>query len=97
MWVPVPDVQVGSPSPACSKVDDSGKDLATDDLYRFDPVHLRDHPQHRLNPHRGQPAQLPDQLTHLGAIFPHVEGKHTRLLNRVVIPTLGLTMLAQDL
>src|SRR5712691_8886788 len=56
-----------------------------------------DHAHDRLNPHSGEPAQLPDQFAHLGTILAHVEGKHTGLLNRVVIPALGLTMLAQDL
>src|SRR6266700_3522662 len=50
-----------------------------------------------LNPHSGEPAQLPDQLAHFGAILAHVEGERTRLLNCIIIPALSLTMLAQDL
>src|SRR6266567_8994360 len=58
---------------------------------------MRDHSQDRLNPHTGEPAQLPDQFAHFGAMLARVEGKHAGLLNRVVIPALSLTMLAQDL
>lgn len=60
-------------------------------------MYMRDHADHRLDAHARQPAQSTDQLARLGAILVHVEGKHTGLLNRVVIPALGLTMLAQDL
>src|SRR6266516_3524776 len=58
---------------------------------------MRDHYQDRLNPHTGEPAQLPDQFAHFGAMLARVEGKHAGLLDRVVIPALSLTMLAQNL
>src|SRR6266702_4125305 len=81
----------------CLEIGDGGKDLPADDLKRLNPVDLRNHAKDRLNPHRGEPAQLPDQLAHFGAILAHVEGERTRLLNRIIIPALSLTMLAQDL
>src|SRR5438132_13529810 len=70
---------------SCSQVGDGWNDLPTNDLERLNPVDLRNHTQDRLNPHRGEPAQLPDQPAHFGTILAHVEGKCAGLLNRVVI------------
>src|SRR5438132_280730 len=60
---------------SCSQGGYGGNDLPTNDRERLNPVDLRNHAQNRLNPQRGEPAQLPDQLAHLGAILAHVKGK----------------------
>ena len=49
---------------ACSQGGYGGNDLPTDDLQRGDLVDVWDHAQDRLNPHRGEPAQLPEQFAH---------------------------------
>src|SRR6266487_4424934 len=86
-----------NPGLAGSEVCDCGNNLTTDDFEWRNAVHMRNHPKDGLNPHSGEPAQLPDQLAHFGAILAHIEGERTRLLNRIIIPALSLTMLAQDL
>ena len=40
---------------------------------------------------------MPDEIPQFGTILAHVEGKCAGLFNRVVIATLGFTMLAQHL
>src|SRR6266566_182833 len=90
-------LQIGASSPAYSEVSDGRDDLTPDDFERRDPVHMRDDPQDRLDSHAGEPAQLPDEFAHFGAIFAHVEGKCAGFLNRVVIAALSLAMSAQDL
>src|SRR6266496_3487423 len=84
-----------NPGLACSEVCDCGNNLTTDDFEWRNAVHMRNHPKDGLNPHSGEPAQLPDQFAHFGAILAHVERE--RLLNRIRVPALSLTMLAQDL
>src|SRR5207248_4545813 len=86
-----------NPNFACLEIGDCGKDLPTDDLERRDPVHVGDHTKSGLDALSRQSAQLLDQFAYFGAILAHVEGERTRLLNRIIIPALSLTMLAQDL
>src|SRR5437868_206398 len=86
-----------NPGLACSEVCDCGNNLTTDDFEWRNAVHMRNHPKDGLNSHGGEPAQLPDQFAHFGTILAHVEGERTRLLNRIIIPALSLTMLLQDL
>src|SRR5919112_395165 len=78
------------------QIGDRGDYLSADYLQRRDPVHVRDDAYNRLDAHAGEPAQPSDRLVHLRAILTDIEGERTGLLDRVVIPTLGLAMSAQD-
>ena len=59
-------------------------------------MHLRDEADHGLDAHIGKPAQPPDEFAYLLAILADVEGERAGILDPLVIPTLGLAMLSQD-